>query len=62
MFMKATASKVLPKFLSELNTKSDGNVREKLNDMDGTRPIKYKLCMKKDVQYKTTLTKHYRRH
>ena len=33
---------------------SDENVREKLNDMDGTRPIKYKLCMKKDMHYKTT--------
>ena len=33
---------------------SDENVREKLNDMDGTRPIKYKLCTKKDLQYKSS--------
>ena len=55
MFMKATTSNVLPKSLSELTSMSDENIREKLNDMDGTRPIKYKLHMKKDVQYKTTL-------
>ena len=57
MFMKATPSKLLPKPLSELISMSDANVKEKLNDMDGTKPIKYKLCTKKDVQYKTTLNK-----
>ena len=56
-FVKATASKVLPKSLSELTSMSDENVRDKLNNMDGTRPIKYKLSMKKDVQYKTILSK-----
>ena len=57
MFMKATASNVLPKSVSELTSMSDENVRWKLNDMDGTTPIKHKLSMKKDVQYKTTLSK-----
>ena len=36
---------------------SDENVREKLNDMDSTRPIKYKLWMEKDVPYKTIVSK-----
>ena len=45
------------KSLFELNSMSEENVREKLNEMDGTRPIKYKLSTKKDVQYKTTLSK-----
>ena len=40
-FVKATASKVVPKSSSELASMSGENVREKLNDMDGTRPITY---------------------
>ena len=60
-FMKTTASKVLPKFLSEFTSMSDENVRQKVNDMDGTRPIQYKLCTKKDhhqqkVKWQRTLT------
>ena len=54
MSTKTTASKVLPKSLSELALMSDETVWEKLNDMDSTRPIKYKLRMKKD---NTNLTK-----
>ena len=57
MSMKATASKVLPKCLSELTLMSDEDVREKLNDMDNTRPIKHQQWRKKEVQYKTTLMK-----
>ena len=45
--MKASAYKVLPESLSELTSMSDEYVREKPNDMDGTKPIKYKLGMKK---------------
>ena len=54
MFMKAITSKVLPKSLSELTSMSGENIREKLYDENGIRPIKYKLRTKKDVQYKTT--------
>ena len=32
-------------------------ITEKLNDEDCTRPIKYKMWIMKDVQYKTTLSK-----
>ena len=57
MSLKATASKVLPRSLSELTSMSDEDVRKKLNDMDGTRPIRYQQWMKKEVQHKTTLIK-----
>ena len=57
MSLKVTASKVLPSSLSELTSMSDEDVRKKLNDMDGTRPIRYQQWMKKEVQYKTTLIK-----
>ena len=57
MSLKAIASKVLPRSLSELTSMSDEDVRKKLNDMDGKRPIRYQQWMKKEVQYKTTLIK-----
>ena len=55
MSMKATASKVLPR--SELTSMRDENVREKLNGMEGTRPIKLKLWTTKHMQYKITSAK-----
>ena len=57
MSMTANAFKVLSKSLSESKTSlSDESITEKLNDVDCTRPIKYKLWTKKEVQYKTTLS------
>ena len=52
-----TTTKVLPNSLSELTSMTDENVREKLNDMNRTMPIKYKLWMKKDVKYNIILSK-----
>ena len=52
----ANAFKVLPKSLPELTSMSDETITQKLNDGDCTRSIKYKLWIKKDVQYKTTLS------
>ena len=57
MSKKETASKVLPESLPKSTWMSDENVSEKLNYMDGTRPVKHKRCMKKDIQYNTTLSK-----
>ena len=54
MSNKATASNLLPNSLSQLTSMRDENIREKLNVVDGTRPRKYKLWVKKGVQYKTT--------
>jgi len=49
MFMKASASKVLPKSLSEFTSMSDENVRETLKDMDGTRPLSTKSEVTEDI-------------
>ena len=56
MSITANASKVLPKSLPELTSMSDDTITQKQNDGDCTRPIKYKLWIKKDVQYKTILS------
>jgi len=57
MSMKATASKVLSKSLSELTSMSDESVREKVNDMDGTKPIKYKQTVNEEIRAPTAKCK-----